>query len=291
MPYITVAEDLTFHYVIPTSKDPLHPKLDPEKETLLLLHPRMFDLQVLEPQFACERLSKKYNLLAIDQHWHGLTKIPLDDKPYDYWKVTRDLLAVLDALGVKTCHVFGLQHGAILAVRMCIADPKRFTSMVLCAMPPPKDTPQNIEQYHWMRDVCRDSHPDDPDSVPQEILTAGGWIYFGKTKDAYLFPIWVKRTNFKATNQMFLDKFFSALWDRDVLSEAQWATITCPVLLIQGDGDPVYPIDAIHANYKALTHAPTRLHIIQDGPMFLSWTNPDEVNKLTADFIDEHRRK
>jgi hypothetical protein len=62
MPYITIADDLTFHYVIPTSKDPLHPTLDPGKETLLLLHPRMFDLQVLEPQFACARL-KKYNLV------------------------------------------------------------------------------------------------------------------------------------------------------------------------------------------------------------------------------------
>lgn len=61
MPYIKTADGLTFHYVVPSSDDA---RLDPGKQTLLLLHPRIFDLKILEPQFNCKRLSQRYNLVC-----------------------------------------------------------------------------------------------------------------------------------------------------------------------------------------------------------------------------------
>ncbi|KAG8759613.1 hypothetical protein FRC14_005478 [Serendipita sp. 396] len=90
MPYIKTSDDLTFHYALPS----FQASIDPQKPTMLLLHPRIFDLHVLDPQLNCERLSKGFNLLAVDHHWHGLTKVPMDSDLYDFKRVAKDLLAV-----------------------------------------------------------------------------------------------------------------------------------------------------------------------------------------------------
>jgi hypothetical protein len=63
MPYVTTANGV-FHYRIPSCENELDPRLDPSKPTVLMLHPRMFDLQVLQRQFESERLVKGYNLVG-----------------------------------------------------------------------------------------------------------------------------------------------------------------------------------------------------------------------------------
>ncbi|KAG8840239.1 hypothetical protein FRB91_006382 [Serendipita sp. 411] len=284
MPYIKTSDDLTFHYALPS----FQASIDPQKPTMLLLHPRIFDLHVLDPQLNCERLSKGFNLLAVDHHWHGLTKVPMDSDLYDFKRVAKDLLAVMDALKIAQFHLFGVQVGAILGLRMATMAPNRILSLLLCSTPPPQESPQNVQTYRAMREVCRDSAGDGTDSIPQEIVNAGKWIYFGSHKDAELFPIWLKTSNLKASNQEYVEKFFSSLYAREPMSDAEWASITCPVLLMHGDDDRVYPLDDVHANNAKLVNVSFKqVKIVKGAPMFASWTHSAAVNTYLCDFLQE----
>jgi pimeloyl-ACP methyl ester carboxylesterase len=83
---VKVSPGLQMHYIIPSSsRGASH--IDPERPTVILLHPRFFDLHFFGPQYRDSRLAKGYNLIAIDHHYHGKTTAPLDDKPYNFQKV------------------------------------------------------------------------------------------------------------------------------------------------------------------------------------------------------------
>ena len=54
-----------------------------------MLHPRFFDSHFFAPQFRDGRLTKAYNIIAVDHYYHGRTEAPLDSKPYDFDLVRR----------------------------------------------------------------------------------------------------------------------------------------------------------------------------------------------------------
>ena len=84
MPLIKVSSGLKMHYIVPSSPDPNKPYIDPSRPTIVMLHPRFFDSHFFAPQFRDGRLTKAYNVIAIDHHYHGQTEAPLDSKPYDF---------------------------------------------------------------------------------------------------------------------------------------------------------------------------------------------------------------
>jgi pimeloyl-ACP methyl ester carboxylesterase len=84
MPFVKVSSNLKMHYIVPSSPDPNKPYIDPTRPTIVMLHPRFFDSHFFAPQFRDGRLTKAYNVIAIDHHYHGRTVAPLDSKPYDF---------------------------------------------------------------------------------------------------------------------------------------------------------------------------------------------------------------
>ncbi len=62
------------------------------------------------------------------------------------------------------------------------------------------------------------------------------------------------------------------------------ATISIPVLVIQGDQDRVLPYEATGSRLPALLHN-ARSTVIAGGPHAIIWTHADEVNQALLDFI------
>jgi pimeloyl-ACP methyl ester carboxylesterase len=65
---------------------------------------------------------------------------------------------------------------------------------------------------------------------------------------------------------------------------AEHASITIPTLLIWGEQDPVFPIDAARAMAKQLPNC-KGLAIIPDAKLFVHEERPDEVAKVALDFL------
>ena len=62
------------------------------------------------------------------------------------------------------------------------------------------------------------------------------------------------------------------------------ATISVPVLVIQGDQDRVLPYEATGSRLPALL-SNARSVVIAGGPHAIIWTHADEVNQALLDFI------
>jgi pimeloyl-ACP methyl ester carboxylesterase len=82
----------------------------------------MFDAQVaaLTPDFRC---------ITWDQRAHGLTDD--DGRPFDYWDSARDLLGLLDHLGLTSAALVGMSQGAFLSMRAALEAPDRVKALVI----------------------------------------------------------------------------------------------------------------------------------------------------------------
>lgn len=70
-----------------------------------------------------------HRVIAIDQRGHGSSDKPLTG--YDVHRLSSDLLAVLDALGVERCSLVGWSFGGQVAFRTAAAAPERIHRLAL----------------------------------------------------------------------------------------------------------------------------------------------------------------
>jgi 3-oxoadipate enol-lactonase/4-carboxymuconolactone decarboxylase len=117
---------------------PVHVQVSgPERApVLLLLHSLGTSLHVWDEQAAA--LAARFRVVRPDLRGHGLTAVP--PGPYTIETMARDVLAVLDALGIARAHVGGLSIGGLVAQALAAEAPERVASLILCdtamAIPP-----------------------------------------------------------------------------------------------------------------------------------------------------------
>ncbi|WP_439595047.1 bifunctional 3-oxoadipate enol-lactonase/4-carboxymuconolactone decarboxylase PcaDC [Falsiroseomonas sp.] len=94
---------------------------------LLMLHSIGTGLHVFDPQ--ARELSRTHRVIRMDMRGHGLTSVTEGD--YSMQRHAADGLALLDALGIRAAHVFGLSIGGRIALQMAAMAPERVLSLVL----------------------------------------------------------------------------------------------------------------------------------------------------------------
>ena len=92
MPYVDIAQgnDFASLWYITNSPTGHVSSFDPEKPTVILLHPFFLDSTWLDSQFCDPRLSEDYNLIAFDQRAAGRTLSRPNGKQ-DSWTDAADL--------------------------------------------------------------------------------------------------------------------------------------------------------------------------------------------------------
>lgn len=78
-----------------------------------------------------DALAPHRSLITIDTRGHGRSAKPLALEPYSYAAMSRDVLAVLDALKIKRCEFMGYSMGSFMGAWLLGHHPERFTAMVL----------------------------------------------------------------------------------------------------------------------------------------------------------------
>ena len=105
---------------------------------ILFSHGYMMNRSMFAPQIA--HFSDRWRCIAWDARAHGDT---VWEGPFDYWDSARDMLAMMDALGLaKVIHV-GMSQGGLVGMRAALLAPERFHGLVqLCLLytsPSPRD--------------------------------------------------------------------------------------------------------------------------------------------------------
>jgi len=77
-----------------------------------------------------EALSKKYQVIAIDNRGHGQSDKPRDPKDYGV-EMVEDVIRLLDHLKIKQAHVVGYSMGAIITAKLLVMHPDRLLTATL----------------------------------------------------------------------------------------------------------------------------------------------------------------
>jgi len=235
---------------------------------VVLLHSFLMDGRMFAPQLAA---LEGFRCVTVDERGHGGTPAT---GPFDYWDVARDVLAVLDELGVARAAVVGTSQGGFVALRMALLAPSRVSALAVLGTSAAAEDPAVAAGYRAVLDAWVSG------GAPPEVLDGVAQICFGG------FPVdeWKERWTSVAPDQLKLT--MGALVDRDsVLSRA--GEITCPALVLHGTADLAYPVERAAELADALPAAEP-LVVVEGGAHFLSYTHPDEVNPALAKFLGAH---
>lgn len=119
---------------------------------------------------------KHYRLVRYDRRGHGKSGVPVG--PYNMEMLGRDVLAILDALGIEKANWCGLSMGGMVGQWLAANAPDRFNKMIFsnCTDYYPDKTPWNDRiklvrekglaaivsgnMERWFTKAYRDSHPD-----------------------------------------------------------------------------------------------------------------------------------
>lgn len=83
---------------------------------------RMWDAQISE-------LEDRFRVIRYDTRGHGDSPVPTGSYTID--DLADDVIALLDRLGVESCHVVGLSLGGMTAMRLAARNPERVDRVVL----------------------------------------------------------------------------------------------------------------------------------------------------------------
>jgi pimeloyl-ACP methyl ester carboxylesterase len=182
-------------------------------EPLLLLHGFSGSSQDWK-SLSTEQLAN-FQLIMPDLRGHGRSSIL--SQPFRHQDAAADILALLDHLRIESCKGLGISAGGNVLLHMATRQPERVKAMVLVSAAPyfPAQARPIMRRY--------------PDSLPEsqwEILRRrhpGG--------DAQIHAI-------LASTRSFADSYDDMNFTPPYLS-----TIQARTLIVQGDRDPLYPVE------------------------------------------------
>src|SRR2546421_4566458 len=93
----------------------------PDKPVLVLSNSLGTDLGMWEPQMPA--FAERFRVLRYDSRGHGQSAVP--PGPYRIEDLGRDLLALLDALGLSRVHYCGLSKGGMVGMWLGVNAPDR----------------------------------------------------------------------------------------------------------------------------------------------------------------------
>lgn len=98
-----------------------------EGEAIVFLHGNGEDSTYFKPQL--ERFSKEYKLIFIDSRGHGKSSFGTEKLSLNL--MAKDVLKVLDALGLEKVSILGFSDGGNIALTLAISNPERIKSLIV----------------------------------------------------------------------------------------------------------------------------------------------------------------
>ncbi|KAJ6578216.1 Alpha/Beta hydrolase protein [Mycena capillaripes] len=301
----------SFAYAISTPTDAHATAIVQELPTVLLLHPAYEKSSMFHFMYTDVRL-RRFNLVAMDLRGFGETLAKVE-ATYGREAAARDVLTLMDALGISACHVMGVSMGACVALQMGILAPDKVLSLFLfsplpltevCALcfgllPIYVSVFKPEESIHGRREIydCWIQGFKDPDHVDQialaDSLMGGMQMAYNNFDDhiAKVFGLAAYTVGLRNTTPENFERFHTVtvkfFLHREPHSISELARIRCPVSLVHCSEDVVYPRHYAEELLADLDRAglDANLHTIDGAPHFGNVTHANETNTLLYNFI------
>ncbi|MDQ4117869.1 MAG: alpha/beta hydrolase [Actinomycetota bacterium] len=236
---------------------------------IVFSHGLFMDREMFAPQVAA--LSARYRCVTWDARGHGDT---VSSGPFTYWESARDMLRVLDQLGLDRVVHVGMSQGGLLGQRAALLAPTRFAGLVLL------DTQAGTlvgDSARTFDELSEDWARDGPSESTLDWLAA---LILGDGVDA---RPW--KAKWRAMDRSRPRDFVRALIDREDMTP-RLPEITPPVLVVHGTADTSSPLE--RARVLADGVADCRGLVLVDGaPHAANLTHPSEVTAAIEAFVAE----
>lgn len=184
-----------------------------------------------------ERLAERFQLIVPDMRGHGRSSFP--DKQFSHRLTGRDLLGLMDQLGLTRVRALGISSGGMTLLHAAVSQPERFESLVLIGA-----TTQFPDEARAIM-----AQTTALDAIPPDVVSE------------------LRACVARGEPQMLdLVRTFHGFKDsRDDmnLTEHDLRRITAPTLVVHGDRDPFFPVRIPAATYAALPNG--QLWIVPNG--------------------------
>lgn len=226
---------------------------------------------------------KHFRVIAIDNRGAGQS-----DKPvawvYTIEDMAKDVVGVMDALGIESAHINGISMGGAIAQYLAVCYKERVRSVILtntfpyCCV----SFRRSIE---LLRDACGQLDPVTWGRLGQWIIFSDSFqeeredfmLEAEKADLAYPYPM--PSYAYKAQCNGILGHDL-----RERLPEIQ-----APVLVAAGDRDKFVPVSVTMEMVQAIPGA--RLFMAENGGHVQHWEQLERYNQVTLDFLLAHRTK
>jgi 3-oxoadipate enol-lactonase len=240
------ANGIEIHYTVEGAGPPL-----------LMLHGAT---STAEEDWSAQRplFRKAFRIHLIDARGHGRTRWDVRDG-FDRDMLVDDLLAFVDALGLRTFHLVGFSMGAMTALTFATRVPERLRTAIICG----------IDIQHEPRSSVARRLMD-----PERILREE--------------PEWAAQLERRHAAQgegawqRLLPAIAEDVARQEPLTFTELRRARLPVLLVYGDRDVFVPADHAVAIYRQLPDA--RLLIAPDSPHQVMVSQPALFNQAAASF-------
>ncbi|KAF8640140.1 hypothetical protein AX17_001376 [Amanita inopinata Kibby_2008] len=231
---------------------------DPEKPSVLILHPLLLDSSWLNYHFDDARLYQNYNMIAFDTRTSGTSKCKASGS-HDSWVEAADLAFCHQILQLPQCHILALESLSVnCALRFAVLFPEMCLSLTLCNIPAPTDARWVNAAYHeLLQNWC---FADDLETLEQAGVEAIKLILGNECNSDLqdeLIAYW-EVTVPPARRHRVLETLNVLLNQRTALDDDTLRSVTQPVLIIHGEKNEINPL-------KHAEHLKSRLVNVEGG--------------------------
>ena len=128
MPKLRVAPDLEMHYVVDDYTDPWR-----EADTVILIHAAMGSSKRFYAWVP--HLARDFRVVRLELRGHGESEVPGPDQ-LTFERLTKDVVELLDYLGVAQAHLMGSSAGAFVSQSVAANYPERILTLACFAATP-----------------------------------------------------------------------------------------------------------------------------------------------------------
>jgi pimeloyl-ACP methyl ester carboxylesterase len=155
--------------------------------------------------------------------------------PFSYWDSARDVLALLDHLGIDQAVLGGMSQGGFLSLRAALLAPQRVRGLVLIDSQAGTDEEATRPGYEQLQQMWLDQGP----GPVQEIVAA---IILGPGRRDGWYAKWAGQyAPWAPGNLSRLTWPFRCLMDRDDIT-GRLGEVTCPARIVHGSQDAAIPL-------------------------------------------------
>jgi pimeloyl-ACP methyl ester carboxylesterase len=236
---------------------------------VVLSHGYLMDSSMFEPQVAA--LAPEYRVITWDERGFGATKAT---GPFSYWDSARDVIGLLDHLGIERAVLGGMSQGGFLSLRATLSAPDRVRGLILIDSQAGQEEAANVPAYEQLEQAWMDHGP----APVQDIVAA---IILGPPDGPVDYAPWFAK--WAAADRDELRLAFRCLMDRDDIT-GRLAEISCPALILHGTADAAIVMERAMAVQAGLG-GPATLVQVEGGSHASNLSHPDQVNAAILEFL------